>query len=54
MAIEELLKDGQKKDFSFYSNTIKPELKHANPSLYDVILSSDTKLEARTYGVTNR
>jgi len=38
------MKPGLKKDFNFYVNVIKAELKDANPSIYDVIMSSETKL----------
>lgn len=38
------MKSGPKKDYNFYATVIKSELKDANPSIYDVIMSSETKL----------
>ena len=53
-AINELMKDGPKKDFTFYARVIKAELKDANPSIYAVIMSSETTLSQSAYGVNNR
>lgn len=53
-AINELIKDGPKKDFQFYANVIKAELKEAMPSMYDVTLAKETTLCSPAYGVSTR
>lgn len=45
---------GEKTEFKFYKTVIKQELKDANPSVYALILSSDTTLKARPYGTSVR